>query len=247
MSLWQSLTRFPEMRFERDQMSQDIDFMRRNPSQERANATVDTIFEATARIVEQGESGQLTTNHIAEKAGYSVGTLYGYFPNKQSLLRAMALREMRRQEALLMEKLRSIGPGQSDEDLVRIVIRAALRPFENRSRLRLGLLRILVRDDDVKAAAQSVQEHILDLLLTAISSRHPHSLSLSASMRFTLLTAVSGTIQAAALERPDLFETAGFEDEIVNMVLGALGRAATERTTPLPAASAPAKTPSKRR
>jgi AcrR family transcriptional regulator len=235
------------MRFERDQMSQDIDFMRRNPSQERANTTVDTIFEATARILEHGENGQLTTNHIAARAGYSVGTLYGYFPNKQSLLRAMALREMRRQEALLMEKLRRIGPDQSDEDLVRIVIRAALRPFENRSRLRLGLMRLLVRDEDVRVATQGVQEHILDLLLTAISSRRPHSLSLSASMRFTLLTAVSGTIEAAALERPDLFETAGFEDEIVNLVLASLGRAVTEtRATPL-AASVPAETPSPRR
>jgi AcrR family transcriptional regulator len=226
MSWWQSLTRFPEMRFERDQMSQDIDFMRRNPSQERANTTVDTIFEATARILEHGENGQLTTNHIAERAGYSVGTLYGYFPNKQSLLRAMALREMRRQEALLTEKLRAVEPDQSDEDLVRIVIRGALRPFENRSKLRLGLMRLLLRDDDVRVAAQSVQEHILDLLLTAISSRRPHSLSLSGSSRFIVLAAVSGTIQAAALERPDLFEAAGFEDEVVDMVLASLARAA---------------------
>lgn len=226
MSWLQSLTRFPELRVERNQMSQDIDFMRRNPSQERANATIDTIFEATARIVEQGESGQLTTNHIAEKAGYSVGTLYGYFPNKQSLLRAMALREMRRQEALLMEKLQAIGPDQSDEDLVRIVIRGALRPFENRSKLRLGLMRLLIRDDDVRAAAQSVQGHILDLVLNAISHRRPHAKELSTTARFTLLAAVSGTVQTVAFERQDLFETSGFEDEIVRMVLAFLDRAA---------------------
>jgi AcrR family transcriptional regulator len=226
MSWRQSCTRFPEMPFERSRMSQDIDFMRRNPSQERANATVDTIFEATARIVEQGESGQLTTNHIAEKAGYSVGTLYGYFPNKQSLLRAMALREMRRQEALLMEKLKAIGPEQSDEDIVRIVIRGALRPFENRSKLRLGLMRLLIRDDDVRAAAQSVQGHILDLVLSAISHRRPNATELSATARFTLLAAVSGTVQTVAFERPDLFETSGFEDEIVRMVLAFLDRAA---------------------
>jgi AcrR family transcriptional regulator len=205
-------------------MSQDIDFMRRNPSQERANTTVDTIFEATARIVEQGESGRLTTNHIAERAGYSVGTLYGYFPNKQSVLRAMALKEMRRQEAQLLEKIKRIGPDQSNEDIVRIVIRAALRPFDNRSRLRLGLMRLLARDDDIRAATQSVQEHILDLLLNAMSTHGRPSLNPSASTRFVLLASVSGAIQAAAEERPDLFETASFEDEIVSMVLAFLGQ-----------------------
>lgn len=206
-------------------MRQDIDFMRRNPSQERANTTVDTIFEATARIVEQGETGQLTTNHIAERAGYSVGTLYGYFPNKQSVLRAMALKEMRRQEALLIEKIQAVGPDRSNEDIVRIVIRAALRPFENRSRLRLGLMRLLARDDDIRAAMQSVQEHIFDLLLNAMSTDGRPPLRLSASTRFILLASVSGAVQAAADERPDLFETAHFEDGIVIMVLAFLDRA----------------------
>jgi AcrR family transcriptional regulator len=226
MSWLHSLTRFPQMHYERNQMSQDIDFMRRNPSQDRANATVDTIFEATARIVEQGESGQLTTNHIAEKAGYSVGTLYGYFPNKQSLLRAMALKEMRRQEASLMKAMQVSGPDQSDEEIVRIVIRAALRPFENRSKLRLGLMRLLIRDDDVRAAAQSVQEHILNLMLDAITRGRPAAPKLPEVRRFTLLAAVSGTVQTAAFERPDLFETSCIEDEIVRMVLGFLDQGA---------------------
>jgi AcrR family transcriptional regulator len=228
MSLQQSRTRFPEMQHRENLMSQDIDFMRRNPSQKRANATVDTIFEAMARIVEQGESGQLTTNRIAERAGYSVGTVYGYFPNKQSMLRAMAHKEMRRQEMLLKDKMQSVRPDQSNEDLVRIVIRAALRPFENRSRLRLGLMRLLARDDDIRAATQSVQEHILDLLLNAISTHSRVSLNPSASTRFTLLAAVSGAIQAAAAERPDLFEAASFEDEIVGLVLAFLGPTSTQ-------------------
>jgi AcrR family transcriptional regulator len=206
-------------------MSQDIDVMRRNPSQSRSATTVDTIFEATARIVEHGDDGQLTTNHIAELAGYSIGTLYSYFPNKRSLLRAMALREMRRQEARLMATLQTIAPDQGDADVVRIVINAALRPFANRSRLRLGMMRLLARDDDVHTAARGVQGHVLDVMLRAIATRRPGGMHLTPSARFTLLTAVSGAVETAAFERPDLFEMTAFEDEIVGLVMGFLERA----------------------
>jgi AcrR family transcriptional regulator len=206
-------------------MDQDIDSMRRNPTQKRSNATVDTILEATARIVEQGDKAQLTTNHIAERAGYSVGTLYGYFPNKQVLLRGLALREMRRQEARLTAALKAVTPDQSDEAVVRIVIRAALRPFESRSRLRLALMRLLARDEDILAAMRSVQDHVLDLMFKAISARRSTPLQLSPNRRFMLLASISGVVQAAALERPDLFETTAFEDEVVAMALGFLDRA----------------------
>jgi AcrR family transcriptional regulator len=205
-------------------MSQDTDSMRRNPSQKRAAETIDTIFEATARIVEQDGTAPLTTNHIAERAGYSVGTLYGYFPNKQALLRSMALREMRRQEAMLKAALASVTADLSDDAIVRIVIRAALRPFENRSRLRLALMRMLARDADILAAVRSVQDHVLDLMLEAILARRPGAVALSPERRFLLLASVSGAIQTAALERPELFESAAFEDEVVRMAVGLLDR-----------------------
>jgi AcrR family transcriptional regulator len=200
-------------------MSQDTDPMRRNPSQKRAAETIDTIFEAAARIVEQDGKTPLTTNHIAERAGYSVGTLYGYFPNKQALLRSMALREMRRQEALLKTSLAAVTADLSDDAIVRVVIRAALRPFENRSRLRLALMRLLARDDDVVAATRSVQDHVLDLMLGIIAARRPGAPALSPERRFLLFASVSAAIQTAALERPELFESAAFENEIVRMAL----------------------------
>jgi AcrR family transcriptional regulator len=198
--------------------------MRRNPSQQRASDTVDTILEATAQIVEQGDKGQLTTNHIAERAGYSIGTLYGYFPNKQVLLRALARREMRRQERYLMAALGAMSADATDDALVRTVVRAALRPFENRSRLRLGMMRLLARDDDVLVAMRSVQDHVLDTLFEALAARRTTGVTLSPAARFTLISSASGAIQGAALERPELFETEAFESMIVGMILDFLKR-----------------------
>ena len=59
---------------------------RKRPTQQRSREMVERILEAAARIfVEQGYHGT-TTNHVAEAAEVSVGSLYQYFPNKDSLL-----------------------------------------------------------------------------------------------------------------------------------------------------------------
>src|SRR5471032_3642943 len=63
--------------------------LRKTPSQTRALRTVDTLFEAATRILaSEGEAG-FTTNRIAERAGFSIGTLYQYFPSKEAIVVAL--------------------------------------------------------------------------------------------------------------------------------------------------------------
>lgn len=55
---------------------------------------METILEATARVlVSRGWAGT-TTNHVAAKAGVSVGTLYEYFPSKEALVTALVSRHL---------------------------------------------------------------------------------------------------------------------------------------------------------
>ena len=49
---------------------------RKQPRQERAKATVDSILEATARILVKSGMEGLNTNAVAEAAGVSIGSLY---------------------------------------------------------------------------------------------------------------------------------------------------------------------------
>jgi len=62
---------------------------RKTPVQARAAVTVEAISEATIQVLLSHGADRLTTTRVAERAGVSVGTLYQYYPNKQSLLFAV--------------------------------------------------------------------------------------------------------------------------------------------------------------
>lgn len=81
---------------------------RKTPRQQRAHDTVEHLLEATARIlVTRGWAGT-TTNHIAQRAGVSIGTLYEYFPSKEALVTALARRHLDEAEARLTSLVTSL-------------------------------------------------------------------------------------------------------------------------------------------
>jgi AcrR family transcriptional regulator len=61
---------------------------RKSPVQARSTASVEAILKATIQVLQRVGKERLTTTLVAARAGVSVGTLYQYFPNKGSLLRA---------------------------------------------------------------------------------------------------------------------------------------------------------------
>jgi AcrR family transcriptional regulator len=80
--------------------------MARKPQQKRAKVTVDAIIEAGFICVSERGIEGTTTRHIADIAGISVGSLYEYFENKESVYQAMS--QYFTSEVLLM--LRDLMP-----------------------------------------------------------------------------------------------------------------------------------------
>jgi AcrR family transcriptional regulator len=78
---------------------------RRAARQERSQATVDAILEAAARLFADGGLDQVNTNHIAELAGVSIGSLYQYFPSKEAILGELIDRHSEQTIAILAAKL----------------------------------------------------------------------------------------------------------------------------------------------
>jgi AcrR family transcriptional regulator len=68
---------------------------RRSPVQERSHGTVQRVLSAASSLLAGGAAVEaLTTAQIAAAAGLSVGALYRFFPDKQAIVDAIAVRHM---------------------------------------------------------------------------------------------------------------------------------------------------------
>lgn len=66
--------------------------MRKTPTTQRGQKRVDTLLDATAEVLLAVGYADMTTNAVAAHAGVSIGSLYQYFSNKDTLLEALANR-----------------------------------------------------------------------------------------------------------------------------------------------------------
>ena len=62
---------------------------RKIPRQARSRDTFNAIVDACSQVLAAGSYDALTTNGISERAGVSIGTLYEYFPNRESIVAAL--------------------------------------------------------------------------------------------------------------------------------------------------------------
>jgi AcrR family transcriptional regulator len=62
---------------------------RKTPKQDRSKQMREDILTATVRVLQKEGPLRFTTWRVAEVAGVSVGSLYQYFPNKESLVFAV--------------------------------------------------------------------------------------------------------------------------------------------------------------
>jgi AcrR family transcriptional regulator len=67
---------------------------RRAPLQLRSQQTVQRVLDAASSLLGQIPLEDLTTTRIAAEAGLSVGGLYRFFPDKQSIVDAIAVRHV---------------------------------------------------------------------------------------------------------------------------------------------------------
>ena len=101
---------------------------RKLPRQARSRLTFDAIIEACARLLrEVGDYAAVTTNHVAERAGVGIGTLYEFFPNKEAIVAALIERRLARlidEVGEGIEKALELGESGGAEFLIRRIVAA---------------------------------------------------------------------------------------------------------------------------
>ncbi len=152
---------------------------RKTPLQARSTASVGAILQATIQILRKDGKAKLTTTRIAARAGVSVGTLYQYFPNKNSLL-----------QALLKEHLDGVACAM--ESACKAVHGAPLRSMADA--ITTAFVQAKFRDIDASVALYAVSDDVEGKRL----ARGMHARVIKA------MTALFGTGKETAIPQPDL-------------------------------------------
>jgi len=73
-------------------LSDNYSYLRHQPRQQRSIDRFHHILDTASQLFAEVGYENVTTNHIAEAAEVAVGSVYHFFPNKETLLRALAER-----------------------------------------------------------------------------------------------------------------------------------------------------------
>jgi AcrR family transcriptional regulator len=195
---------------------------RKLPRQERSKVTVEAILEATTRILTEEGYDRSTTNRIAERAGVSIGSLYQYFPNKESLLAALMEKHANEIATLVESRLMDLfdlPPESTVPELVNAVIDAhAIDP---------QLHRVLNEEIPRSQRLQQMQEseERINNLLRSYLERWNCQTDFQIPQEnieivvFILSRTVESLCHAAAIERPEYASSQQFKEEVIRLLI----------------------------
>lgn len=172
---------------------------RKFPRQQRAIHTCEAIIEAAAHIlVERGSSG-FTTNHVAARAGVSIGTLYQYYPNKSALLLELQRREMKSTWSGIESVISatSTNPQRDFRSAVRAFFASEAEEAELRAAIRrLGIAR---PEEDFKGNIRSRANQVLSRWLISAFGLAPRQARHWAEVVIVTVSSVAESVTAREL------------------------------------------------
>ena len=191
---------------------------RKTPVQRRAVRTFESLLDAAAQVLQNEGEARFTTNRVAEAAGFSIGTLYQYFPDKNAIAEALARRECVRIETALRQAIAKAKPNDL-EALIRSVVVTIVDALGGRPKARKFLIVQATRLGLGQAAA-TVQNTVGMFFIEALVASGRYQVRhLSDAAIFVLTRTLVGAVRGAVLEESPLLKTRAFEDELVQLAL----------------------------
>ena len=195
---------------------------RKRPRQARSRATVDTVLEATARVLVKHGFDGLTTNLVAETAGVSIGSLYQYFPNKAALVGALIEKHVDDMTSLVLSELTRVAQlpmAEAIRSVIELMIRAhAVEPELHRVLTeqvpRVGRMAKLAEIDAL------CHRMVAGLLATRKRELAIEYVDMAA---FVLVSAIEAITHRAAVFSPELLRDPALIEETCAMVSRYLG------------------------
>ncbi len=188
---------------------------RKAASQERARQTVEAILEAAAYILVRDGWDRFNTNRVAERAGVNIGSLYQYFPNKESIVAELQQRHIEKGRGAHPDMLVQLRSQPNLRASLKILIDGAVAEH----RVNPKLHRVFA--EELPRASRRVHgDKDKELIARLASILEPYAIQVPDLDIALFLFRVIGhaAIHEAASERPDLLENPLFAQELITLM-----------------------------
>ncbi len=183
--------------------------------QERSQETVARVLAATAALLARGVSIEaITTAQIAQEAGLSVGGLYRFFPDKQAIVDAIAVRHMELFQERMGAAIMADFP-ETPRDFLSLVIDAFVAYLDAHPDFRTvafgapGGGRYISRPTREDYAGHEVSDMVMEFISGAFDIAPTPELG----FRLRIATEIGDRLLAFAFEQPDLVARARVLEE----------------------------------
>ena len=204
---------------------------RKQPVQARSRLTVKAILEATAQVLVAIGYERATTDAIAARTGVSIGTLYQYFPNKESLVAAL-IRNHVDEITRLLEAALVAAADASLESALQGMIHAGVEAHRVDPALHKVLFEQVPRDQmlgkhlDTSARLQAMIEEFLRKKLPGLPRARIRIVAL------VLETTVEALTHRAVVDAPDWLRSRDIEKEALLLLRPYLSEVVTKFADP---------------
>jgi AcrR family transcriptional regulator len=181
---------------------------RRIPRQPRAQVTRDAIIEAAAHLLSTHGWDASTTNHIAARAGVSIGSLYKYFPNKPSILAEVARRRIAGEVAGVAATLDAHA--DAPDRMPAAMVASTAERYAANAALDTALMEQLGAIEVARFLRGAEAEVVR--LTAAYLARHARG---PEAVAFVVVHTLRGVLVAAAAHDPALLRSPAFRAELV--------------------------------
>ncbi|MDP1823490.1 MAG: TetR/AcrR family transcriptional regulator [Archangium sp.] len=204
---------------------------RKKPLQRRSREMVEVLVDATTRVLLKDGYEACTTNRVAEVAGVSIGSVYQYFPNKESLVVAVMERHQAQLQAAMVERLSQLG----DADLS-TAVHAMMGAMLEVQRLQPRLHRVLLEQVPRIGALRRLHELNNEYapMIEAWLEAHRGELGITSPSvaAYVLIGAVEGVLQRVLMEKPGWLELGLLQEHLTRLVLSYLAPTASASRWP---------------
>ena len=186
---------------------------RKTPLQARSNVSVNAILEATVQVLRKEGVARLTTKRVATRAGVSIGTLYQYFPNKNSLLHVLFKQQLDSFESNF-DKACTAVRGAKLAEMAEVLASAFVKTKFGDAETSIALYAAAGDSDGCRHMRTRTAKVLADTISTA-SDRTVTDPSRVAKMLFSAMAGISRDIIAAGLSKSTMSE---IEQELAQLL-----------------------------